>query len=308
MSHTRWPVVLVGLGSLGFLADSMAQQNDLQDFSHEATIQFPDDEAGLSKTSNYSSNRWAGEGDNTGAPSARLGGDIQTIESPESIGGRLFNGLRQLSDHAKTRLQGTQLETAQILDIQPGSSRRPLAPQSNLATPSDADPRSFADPNQPFFEYNTRTASEGGPLFHTRETAILGNPPGVISPDRSIMPNEDLARNADQPTNSNVVGSLFSKASDYESETPTTEDEAAKTSGKLPLWPSMVLFASIAANLFFCWIAWDTHSKYQDLVEDMSESDTHLERQKRRLRNEDRPLRRTRNVDDSEFLQAGVES
>lgn len=73
----------------------------------------------------------------------------------------------------------------------------------------------------------------------------------------------------------------------------------------LPRWPTMALLMSLGANVYFCWIAWNAHSRYQDLVEDMAESDSRTERQKRRLRDEDRPSRRVR--DSVEYAHSGTE-
>ena len=83
-------------------------------------------------------------------------------------------------------------------------------------------------------------------------------------------------------------------------------------SPRLPFWPTVALFASLAANLFFGWIAWDTHARYQDFVAEMSESESRTERQSRRMRPEARSYaearpRRTREQDEAEFLQGGLE-
>ncbi len=72
-----------------------------------------------------------------------------------------------------------------------------------------------------------------------------------------------------------------------------------------PMWITMGLFFSLAANLFFAWVAWDTHSRYQDLVEDMSERDARLRRQKRRLADSDEQTRETGEI---EFLQRGLDA
>ena len=97
-----------------------------------------------------------------------------------------------------------------------------------------------------------------------------------------------------------------------ETDASTGNDETA--AGELPLWPTMALFASLAANVFFGWIAWDTHSKYQDFVEESNESDLVRERQSRRLRDEPRPNRdeirtprRSRDAEEAEFLNGGLE-
>jgi hypothetical protein len=75
----------------------------------------------------------------------------------------------------------------------------------------------------------------------------------------------------------------------------------------LPLM--MGLFASLAANLFFGWVAWDAHARYQDLVDDMTESDSRQARPSRRLRGKEpsgyRP--RERALEEAELLSGGME-
>jgi hypothetical protein len=80
----------------------------------------------------------------------------------------------------------------------------------------------------------------------------------------------------------------------------------AEVATKLPLWPTMGLFASLAANLFFGWIAWDTHSRYQDFVEETNQGDVPRERQTRRPR-PDKPARRTHEKDEAELVKGGFE-
>ena len=77
---------------------------------------------------------------------------------------------------------------------------------------------------------------------------------------------------------------------------PTGEDSLAGTDAaagqnlltrnRWVLWLTMGLFASLAGNLFFCWVAWDTHARYQDLVDDMHESENRLDKPRRPLRDE----------------------
>lgn len=90
---------------------------------------------------------------------------------------------------------------------------------------------------------------------------------------------------------------------------PVDGNENTTTARKLPLWSTMALFASLAANLFFGWIAWDTHSRYQDFVEEANESDTRRERRTRRLRPEPATSsgKRTYEQEEAEFLRGGIE-
>jgi hypothetical protein len=53
------------------------------------------------------------------------------------------------------------------------------------------------------------------------------------------------------------------------------------------LWVTMGLFASLAGNVFFGWVAWDTHTRYQDLVDDVHEAERRLKRQQLRPQREE---------------------
>ena len=44
----------------------------------------------------------------------------------------------------------------------------------------------------------------------------------------------------------------------------------------------LALFFSIGANIYLGWIAWDTHARYQDLVDDLHEAESQLEKLKDR--------------------------
>ena len=70
----------------------------------------------------------------------------------------------------------------------------------------------------------------------------------------------------------------------------------------------MALIGSLIANVFFGWIAWDTHNKYLDYIEDVNESENLRKRQSRRLRSDSNPSRSNRLEDErTEFLQSGLE-
>jgi hypothetical protein len=42
------------------------------------------------------------------------------------------------------------------------------------------------------------------------------------------------------------------------------------------MWLTLALLVSIAANVFFGWIAWDTHQRYQELAEQLHAAENHL--------------------------------
>lgn len=74
----------------------------------------------------------------------------------------------------------------------------------------------------------------------------------------------------------------------------------------LPLM--MGLFASVAANLFFGWVAWDAHAKYQDLVDDISESEARLTPSSRaRDRHPTSARRERRSIDEADLAGVGLD-
>lgn len=88
---------------------------------------------------------------------------------------------------------------------------------------------------------------------------------------------------------------------------PSGQESKTTSGSKLPLWPTMGLFASLAANLFFGWVAWDTHARYRDFVDETSQSESRRERQARRLRSDSPASRRSHEEEEADFLRSGVE-
>jgi len=72
----------------------------------------------------------------------------------------------------------------------------------------------------------------------------------------------------------------------------------AEQSGKSPLtrWITMGLFASLAGNMFFAWVAGDTRAKYQHLVDDRGDYGGRQRRQDRRTRGNDDTAKRDRDA------------
>lgn len=145
----------------------------------------------------------------------------------------------------------------------------------------------------------------------TRQDRRAQTPAGGSQPPSTTLPSENLRgvvrSDGELQTKKPAVDVSDDKTTKAGSQ---TEDKPVTT--VLPFWPTMALFASLAANLFFGWFAWDTHSRYQDFVEEMSENDMRVDRQKRRMRSEprsrdERRPRRTREQEEAEFLQGGLE-
>ncbi len=160
------------------------------------------------------------------------------------------------------------------------------------------------------------------------ETPFIRTPPpfgdarGRTNQDTSTRPIGNEAgrgENSTSPTDKSEAGGGVGLGKFFESVSngiigstdANTEDLSQGATPKLPLWPTMALFASLAANLFFGWIAWDTHSKYQTFVEEISEAESDRDRRSRRLRDEPRPSvtarRRSREEDEADFLNGGIE-
>jgi|GEM_PF-6228132 len=140
-----------------------------------------------------------------------------------------------------------------------------------------------------------------------------GNNPGFreSAPNTRVEPAAASKLKLEQITNTEGAGRDPGTVTTTGSDEGTASSLSTLSGTKLPFWTTMALFASLAANLFFGWIAWDTHSRYQDFVEEMSESDTRRERRSRRMREEPATRAsstlRTREQDEADFLRGGIE-
>lgn len=184
-----------------------------------------------------------------------------------------------------------------------GSTNSPLFPKETVSTSILSDPPMIRPNQSPGFGRRD--------TLGTRQDRRAQTPAGGSQPPSTTLPSENLRgvvrSDGELQTKKPAVDVSDDKTTKAGSQ---TEDKPVTT--VLPFWPTMALFASLAANLFFGWFAWDTHSRYQDFVEEMSENDMRVDRQKRRMRSEprsrdERRPRRTREQEEAEFLQGGLE-
>lgn len=113
----------------------------------------------------------------------------------------------------------------------------------------------------------------------------LENPPNRIHANNSAIgerPSVTEASTAMDPF-ANRAGAETDESEASGNVSPQVEQGRESKRKPLPLW-AMLLFASLAANVFFCWSARIAHVKYQDLVADLSEGDARQQRYERRLR------------------------
>lgn len=187
-----------------------------------------------------------------------------------------------------------------------GDSRglnEPLFPKETVSTSILSDP--------PMIRPNQSQGFGQRDGFGTRQEGITRPPVGANDSFSPNLPNNAVRGNARLGDDSSTEKST-ADLNDGQSTKAQNETEGKPVKTVLPFWPTFALFASLVANLFFGWFAWDTHSRYQDFVEEMSENDMRFERQKRRLRSESRSRderrpRRTREQEEAEFLQGGLE-
>ena len=191
-----------------------------------------------------------------------------------------------------------------------------MSRNDNAATSSVRVPGAQPPPS------TTTNATERGGFFRSLRPGLKQNNRGTagdessapsigVSPTGSSRAEPNSMAVGDPSTGKNFVRGSVPGVTEANVPTPENPLEETTTAGrKLPLWPTMALFASLAANLFFGWIAWDTHSRYQDFVQEMNESEMQRERRTRRLRDEPTTSsvpRRTREQDEADFLRGGIE-
>ncbi len=174
--------------------------------------------------------------------------------------------------------------------------RRELSGDSYDGSAGDREPATAGGP----------TTANDGRYFNTQEASIIGPAPPRYQnvsarPDDSEWaehsgPALDLADG--QPlhpgSDTRTLGTALTgqqRLAEFDASPPRTETSwidktaNAEQSGKslLTMWITMGLFASLAGNMFFAWVAWDTHAKYQNLVDDRYENDGQQRRQHMRV-------------------------
>ena len=307
-----WLVVVAGLASLGLLAKTMAQSNDqTAPYDDGVSLRYEDPlEVTIGEIESASDEveldtQW---------------GPVREQSGPR---GRL---LGQLGNQETERDQRRQTRTAQV-------PRQPnLTPRHD-----EVDPREngFYGPSGNFADADDgqtdRDSDHDSRAFETQRTAILGPARAARSGDRAL-PNDSLRyaqedtelglndasglSQAGRPNRTQQDMSLArsQKTAGHGMDDPSTsnadgdslprQDGSTIAGRSWMMWITMGLFASLAGNLFFCWVAWDTHLRYRDLVDDMSESDHRLQREKRRLRDDGHvPAARGKGRDDFAFHQ-----
>ncbi len=119
--------------------------------------------------------------------------------------------------------------------------------------------------------------ADGQPLNPGSDTRTLGT---------ALTGKQGLAGVDASPATTGVTTSGIDK----------TDNAEPAGKSKLTMWITMGLFASLAGNMFFAWVAWDTHAKYQNLVDDRGENDGPPRRQDRRTRGDAGTVKRDRDA------------
>jgi len=166
-----------------------------------------------------------------------------------------------------------EVRTAQLNEIQPlgrtgtkGSAPLSVDPRAASESESRGASRRFVIPKRYLGDAPTFTNDSPGARDAGSPAVTLPlDPPGARSPATDLQ-----TRTASFEAQAEVGEDPYQKV-----------DESLAGSAKPNWWPlglAMGLFASIAGNFFFGWVAWDTNARYQDLVDDLHESESRLEK------------------------------
>lgn len=304
MSYGPWPFVIVALGSLGFLANSMAQQQ--QQFSNAF------DDGGLSsRRSGLSAPPLSepnfGNSDfdeflNSTNPGARFVNQRRTSESNPEIA-RIT--AVQESPNARTKLE--PISDPVGAGIPAYGDRRYLNQSTRFPSRRMGEPTLAEQPGNGLDQQTIQNAQFETQNFPTKKTSMFRTPQSGnnASVNRSLNGEQNSVNGQSTDT---TTGDRLGAAVDGVIEDTTATLSA--TAAKVPLWLTLGLFFSVGANIFFGYIAMNLHSRYQDLVEDMHESTTRSERRTRRKSSlqEDPPTPAlSRQRDEEAFLNGGIE-
>ena len=289
MSHSLRHLLLAVMGLLGVLSSGVAQEDASVRFStpDSSTALGPDRFRDAGNDPAHPFDRF--DAGSTGKPSlgVQLEGDIQGAPGlPRKDG--FLDRRGGWADRVRPRPDARRTESGEIIDARPlGYDSFP--PAARIARETLRSGQAAQDSVEP-------------DLFRTQDTSLkefIQDPPK----------RSDILANNSNPGRA-VGAPITTGGATNEGD---VDDESSQNGGantgddlveaaKPPRWTTMLLIASLAANLYFCYIARDAHAKYRNLVADISESDTRRERQSRRLRPDD-DSKRVR-PDDVDFMQA----
>ena len=245
---------------------------------------------------------------------------IQTAQVQNSSGNAYLGGIRSYSNQP-TRTQGQPLspghEAGRHIDENAGrtheaammgrnsSMLRPIKLTANVSDGFQPQPSSQNAGVQNGTEVNSAN-QESTPLV-SEPTPSRNGFTGILNRVRNRVVGSTDNSPIDLPA---ATGSTATVPGEPSTRSMETNSEQTAMPPKLPLWPTMGLFASIAANLFFGWVAWNAHSRHREIVQELSESDLTTERRSRRASDSSRSPtsgRRSREQDEAEFLSGGLE-
>ena len=330
MFNNPWPFVIAALASLGFLANSMAQNKnrfeeassqdspfrwsgDLEERPQGGRLDPPVKElqSPFESRANLNSFDQPRRESSARNPTLRRGGELDSADGLPRVE---IQDVRPLEDHrgginsSRARSQqpiaevdASDLETrfAQNLTLNPSGSRAADSPPvTRRGSDLERRPRDRAASSsfdETYFEDKFQTTKPASLLGQQRLIESLPANPRVFAP---FKPGPDRG------TNSGTVGDVLRQGSNRVS----AALHGAAEPGAVPFWLTLGLFVSLPANLFFGWIAMSMHARYQDLLEDMQVSDARRSRETHRRRTfEDERPRRSREADEEAFLNGGIE-
>jgi hypothetical protein len=166
---------------------------------------------------------------------------------------------------------------------------RAVAPAKKFSTPRTSGPILDAAPEMPHRvgTHDNPADGIGDANGQTRNISLAAE--SAATPDTSAV------------TASNEVGADLKDAGEG-------TEKVANTQSVYWLPLMMGLFASVAANLFFGWVAWDAHAKYQDLVDDISETEARLAPSSRSRDHHPTSVKRQRrSIDEADLAGVGLD-
>jgi len=323
MSQNPWPYVVVMLGSLGFLANLMAQQDNR--FSNRAEF------GARNGTNSQARDRrgWGSGSANESTVRVRPKDDAERTNPTRGLPEPFFDNsdadaadvavpFDEIVENRRPRRgsnfrRDTDAEMAQI-PIQPRMTT-PVPERESISSPVGGGRAPFptsqrrergngfnANPQRRYtpdsIERKIDDAQFAGSQYKTKQSSLFdtSRAPGSLEPrfgvgdaslfgDNKSLPKNAPSTNTNKPTLGSEIPSLFGGTNDTGLE---NRGQTKDASGLTPTWFKWALFFSVGANIFFGYIAMNMHLRYQDLIEDMHASESRLERQRPRRRVQER--------------------
>ena len=324
MSQRAWMLVVVALSSWAAVSETTAQGNRFEFTSAGIATEAHDGTTGFEAATNaFSQDRTAAPFDTADErePFDQLEGRGRMLDRPPGVRRQgqataVIRAVQQSSQHRMDEQSGGEFDSLPDSNG-PGTRYEPRLAQNTNSTAGGLPVVNFSrqgrgdaatTPRTEITQQDVDASYLDRDFQSTKPTSLLGT-------EKNLIDSQALNSNLDVPlrrVEQQAGGSALASAAKNGQQKLENAMDLVSNSRPVPFWLTLGLFISLPANLFFGWIAMSMHARYQDLLADISASESRLSRESRRRRaragdRDDSDSRTRREHEQQAFLQGGIE-